>query len=218
MSHVRHNFRRAKNCHGVYLTVPKEMDNFVVHNLPDDYDWLESNPEIVEKMLLDVAEGKTLREVCEEHAIPVSAILKRETRDKDFAALFASARRYRAEHYHDQLAKVADDVGEGNSKSAKVKSDIYKVLMAVGDRERFGEQRKNQDETKPLTIIFNTGIDRTELQAVGNVVVTPRTSLGKDGRIGLDWSGVPDEQSQQDRDGVCAEAPPEGTSPEAEEI
>jgi hypothetical protein len=62
------------------------------------------------------------------------------------------------------LVEVAEDVEEDNARSSKVKADVYKHLMGVNDRERFGQEKKQDAGPAVVNIVFNTGINREPIQ------------------------------------------------------
>lgn len=205
-----HAFKYARNAHGVRLMVPKDMDHWTIHNLPDDYDWLDSNQELMDKLLLDLAEGKTLRKFCEENQIPVSGVLARASRDDEFSNLLFNARRYRAEHYHDKLAELAETTDGFTSRADRVKADIYKHLMEVGDRERFGAQSKvTQEASTTVTFIVDTGIRREvaskdEQPRIIDAEVLRESTTGTNERL-LAVDGEPQRNDGARADERCAD-------------
>lgn len=188
-STVLRNFRRAKNKNGKSLFVPKAMDNFLVWNLPDDYSFLEANPEVAEQVLFEVAEGKTVTKASEAMNIPFSLILDHARLNEEFGQRLEMARRFRAEGYHDKFENIADEVTEGTSKSAKVRAEIYRHLMTVGDRDRFSPQTKSiQESTSTVTFVVDTGIRRV---AENPPIPTEGRTIGEAEITGEDPDGLP---------------------------
>jgi hypothetical protein len=200
-------FRPAKNKNGKILYVPKETDNFLVWNYPDDYNFFEENKDFQEQILWDMSEGLTLTGACKKLKIPISLVLLYAEKCPEFEKALQVASRFRAETYHDKFANIAEEVTEGTAKSAKVKADILRHLMALGNRDKFGEQKKISKETSTtVTFVVDTGI-RREIPVTGEIV---------QGEIadGRGEQGVDNE----DLDGVSAEAPATPDPCEAEKV
>lgn len=155
------NFRIAKNKNGKRLYVPKDTDNFLVWNFPDDYNYLADSPEVQEQILLMVSEGEPLTKIAEDLGLPRAVLYSYCDKDPDFEKRMAAAFRFRARGHYSKLEEAAETVDEKSARSARVKADIYKHLMAVDDRERFGQQTKVVgDPTQPVQFIIDTGIRR----------------------------------------------------------
>lgn len=157
-----HNaLRAAKNKNGKILYVPKGMDNFHVWDLPDSYNFFEESKDLQEQILFEIAEGKTLTWAAKKAGLPISLVMLMADKDEGFDKALKTAMRYRAETYHDRFANIAEDVTEGTAKSARVKADILRHLMAIGNQDRFGEKKKIQNETATtVTFVVDTGIRR----------------------------------------------------------
>lgn len=219
VARVFKNFMPVKNKNGKTVYVPKGTDLFLVHNYPDDYNYIGSNHDLQEIILVEVANGKTVTKVAEDLEIPFSIILDFSRRNEDFGDRLNEARRYRAESYHDKIANIADVVDEGTSKSAKVKTEIYKHLMAVGDRDRFGSQQKIVgDPNQPVTFLVDTGIRRDAMAAGGEVIVgekhvrevSGKNSAGTDERMLALDSSTEQEGIRPVQDGATAHSTPPG--------
>ena len=150
-----------KNKNGVPLLVENAQNAW---ELPDDYQAIRAEKQLHLNIAMLVSEGHTFTAISKFDNMPPRYVLFNwYARCPEFKVLIDEARRLRAEHYHDKLAEVAETVKEYNAKSSKVKADIYKALMAVGDRERFGTQTKVVgDPNAPIAFIIDTGIRRQE--------------------------------------------------------
>lgn len=194
-----------KNRNGKQLLVPRDMDGFLVWNLPDDYLHYSEDLDVQSQIAVELAEGATLTHISQMPGMPNKvAIFHLMHRNEGFREMIEFARKVRAECYHDKFSDLADSVDEGTARSHKVKSEIYKHLMSVGDRDRFGAQTKVVgDASQPVTFIVDTGIRRLEAP---EAVPTEGRTLGKS------------EEGRESLDGLPAEVPPESDSCEAETV
>lgn len=152
----RYQWKRNRN--GRALLVPKDMS---ARDLPDDYVHFRDDEVMRQNILLAIQSGATLKGLSRIDGMPpFHVIWAWYCKDEEFKKQISEARKARAEMFHDELVELADKVKEGNAKSSKVKVDIYKHLMEVNDRERFGAQTKVVgDPNAPIQIFVNTGID-----------------------------------------------------------
>jgi hypothetical protein len=134
---------------------PKEVDS--------KYSLYANKRDLCLEIAMEIANGKTFYQLDKCKGFPSTrTVFYWYARDPEFRTLIDEARRVRAEFYHDQLVEVAETVDETNARSSKVKADVYKHLMSVNDRERFGQQTKVVgDVNQPVTFIFKSGIDRS---------------------------------------------------------
>lgn len=157
------HWRWKKNKNGTPLLVPYNVD---AKNLPDNYSFFNSDKALCLDIALLVSQGETLSSIARMEGMPPSTVIFNwYYRDEDFKGLVDEARKMRAEFYHDKIHDVAEDATEDNSKSSKVKLDAYAKLASWGDRDRFGNQTKiTGDANQPVSFVFNTGINRPELE------------------------------------------------------
>lgn len=172
------SLRAAKNKNGKILYVPRTWDQYQVWHLPDSYNFFEESKDIQEDILFEVAEGKTLTGACKIHGMPVSLVLLMAEKDKDFDKALRTAMSFRAETYHDKYANIAEEVTESTAKSAKVKADILRNLMAIGNQEKFGEKKKVvQEASTTVTFLVDTGIRRGDIIEHGPAREIPGESV-----------------------------------------
>ncbi len=208
---VLKQFMAAKNKNGKTIYVPKDTDLFLVHEYPDDYNYLEANPELQEALIESVTEGSTVTKAAKDLGMPISVVLWFSRCNEDFHDALIEARKFRAEVYHDRLALIADEVDETTSKSSKVKADVFKHLMEVGDRDRFGTQKKIiGDPNAPVSFIVDTGIRRLPEEAA---VPTEGRTLGES-----EDQGRPESDNDEDQHGLPAPLPPAPDPLPAEEV
>jgi hypothetical protein len=143
---------------------PKEVDA--------SYSIYKNKHDLCLEIAMEIANGKTLSDLDKSKGFPATrTVFYWYARDPLFKNLIDEARKVRAEFYHDRLVDVADNVVEENARSSKVKADVYKHLMSVNDRDRFGNQTKVVgDATAPINITFNTGIVRDAPAQIDNAV------------------------------------------------
>lgn len=123
------------------------------------------------EIAMEVANGASLSKLGGMKGFPSTrTIFYWRARDEEFKKLLEEAERCRGDFYRDRLAEVAESVEEENARSSKVKADIYKHLMAVDDKERFGGVQKEVAAAPVVNIVFQTGIDRTEIPVEVEVV------------------------------------------------
>ena len=136
------------------------MDNFHVWDLPDSYNFFEESKDLQEQILFEIAEGKTLTWAAKRQDYPSPSSCSWPTRTR------ASTRPSRrlcgtVPRPTDRFANIAEDVTEGTAKSARVKADILRHLMAIGNQDRFGEKKNSKQETATtVTFVVDTGIRR----------------------------------------------------------
>lgn len=125
------------------------------------------------EIAMEIAGGKTFYQLDKLKQFPSTrTVFYWYARDPEFKNLIDEARRVRAEFYHDKLVEVAEDVEEENARSSKVKADIFKHLMGVNDKERFGTAPKQEAAAPTVNIVFQTGINRDPIPVEG-IVVNP---------------------------------------------
>ena len=151
-----------KNENGVLFVLPNAMTPADVKKLPDDLSYYDEFTEICHAVAAEVANGKTLSDLEKIPEMPPRAVIMHwAAKDEAFRQCLDQARRFRAEHYADKVAGIAETVDEDSSKSAKVKIDSWRWLAEIGDKERFSNQ-KVTEQASVVNIVFNTGITREE--------------------------------------------------------
>lgn len=165
-----YDFRWKTATDGNHLLVPADVEQ---KNLDPNWSLYKNRRDLCLEIAMEVAGGKTFYQLDKLKQFPSTrTVFYWYARDVEFKNLIDEARRCRAEFYHDKLVEVAEDVEEDNARSSKVKADVYKHLMSVNDKERFGQAPKQDAGPPVVNIVFNTGVDRTPLPAEV-VVVNP---------------------------------------------
>lgn len=197
-----------KNKSGKAILCERGVD---ARDLPDDYECFDRNMLVYTLIAEAVAEGASLNEVAKKKGMPSRTTMFRWLKqDENFRAMVDAAEKYRAEHFHGKLQEVAKRVKESNAKSSKVKADVYKHLMAIGDREKYGQQTKIVgDPNQPVSFIVDTGIRRLEKNPP-----IPAESRVVDAELSNATTGQPtgslqQEQPASDLDGVQSSETPE---------
>lgn len=111
-----------------------------------------------------ISEGKTLDEIGLMEGYPSTNIIKSWTRlYPDFKRQLKIARAERAEHFHDEIIKLARDPSENQAKSERLKFESLKWAASVGDPDTYGNKVKHSgDPDAPIGFIVDTGIRRGE--------------------------------------------------------
>jgi hypothetical protein len=150
-----------KNKNGKALLVRRGTN---AENLPDDYGSEDGDQAMHNLIAMNVANGLSFHKMSGVDGLPSSMTMYRwYNSNEEFRKMIDAAKKIRADHFFDELAEVAKNVKEGNAKSYKVKADVLKHLMAVGNREEYGSQTKVVgDPNAPISFIVDTGIRRLE--------------------------------------------------------
>jgi hypothetical protein len=163
-----YDFRWKTAANGDHLLVPADVE---AKNLDPKWSLYANRRDLCLEIAMEIAAGKTFYQLDKLKQFPSTrTVFYWYARDLEFKNLIDEARRVRAEFYHDQLVEVAEDVEEQNARSSKVKADIFKHLMGVNDRDRFGQAPKTDAAPPVVNIIFSTGIDRPQTEVID---VTP---------------------------------------------
>lgn len=166
-----YDFRWKTAMDGDHLLVPADVDP---KNLDPKWSLYKNRRDLCLEIAMEIANGATLAKLNKLKQFPSTrTVFYWYARDAEFKNLIDEARRCRAEFYHDELVNVAETVEEENARSAKVKADIFKHLMAVNDKERFGVAPKQEASAPVVNIVFQTGINREPIPVEGTVVVEP---------------------------------------------
>ena len=132
------------------------------------------------KTLLElVRKGKTLQEIGSTEGFPpVEILLYWKSIHPVFKGLLLEAERDRANHYHDQIVRIADEVNanapDKDTLAAKrLAVDSYKWAAEKGDPDKYGKktETKHTGEVAPAQIVINTGIDRNADIKLEDVIV-----------------------------------------------
>lgn len=163
-----YDFRWKTAKDGSHLLVPNSVPE---KNLDPEWSIYKNKRDLCLEIAMEIANGKTFYQLDKLKQFPSTrTVFYWYARDQEFKNLIDEARRVRAEFYHDKLVEVAEDVEEDNARSSKVKADIFKTLMSVNDKERFGQATKQEPSPPVVNIVFQTGIHREDSTKVIEVV------------------------------------------------
>jgi hypothetical protein len=163
-----YDFRWKTATDGNHILVPRDVPQ---KNLDPEWSIWKNKRNLCLEIAMEIANGKTFYQLDKLKQFPSTrTVFYWYARDQEFKNLIDEARRVRAEFYHDKLVEVAEEVDEDNARSSKVKADIMKHLMGVNDRERFGQQVKQDPAPATVNIVFQTGIQREPIPVEGTVV------------------------------------------------
>lgn len=126
-----------------------------------DFDFAKQVLELVRK-------GRTLEEIGDTDGFPpVEVLLYWRSIHPVWKGLLKEAERDRANHYHDQIVRIADEVNaiapdKDTLAAKKLAVDSYKWAAEKGDPDKYGKktETKHSGEVGATTIIVNTGISR----------------------------------------------------------
>jgi hypothetical protein len=153
-----YDFRWKTIKNGDHMLLPADVNG---KDVEPTYSLYKNRRDLCLEIAMEVASGKTFAELDKLKQFPSTrTVFYWYARDSEFKNLIDEARRVRAEFYHDQLVEVAERVEEDNARSSKVKADIFKHLMGVNDKERFGQAPKQDAGPTTVNIVFQTGISR----------------------------------------------------------
>lgn len=153
-----YDFRWKTATDGNHLLVPADISQ---KNLDPAWSLYKNRRDLCLEIAMEVAGGRTFYQLDKLKQFPSTrTVFYWYARDAEFKNLIDEARRVRAEFYHDQLVEVAESVEERNARSSKVKADIFRHLMSVNDRERFGQSKSETPGPATVNIVFQTGIHR----------------------------------------------------------
>jgi hypothetical protein len=164
-----YDFRWKTPTNGKPMLVPADTDP---NALSPDWSIYKNKWDLCLEIAMEVANGASISKLGNTKGFPSTrTIFYWRQRDEEFRKMLEEAERCRGEFYRDKLANVAESVEEENARSSKVKADIYKHLMAVDDKERFGQAKSETAAAPAINIIFQTGIQRDEpIPVEGNVI------------------------------------------------
>lgn len=186
---------------GHRITIPYDPKILKFHSIL--YPYME---EIAMEIARRLAEGDTLRAICASDGMPPYYVVGRwRMENPNFKKLMEEARNIRAELYEDEMIDVKDNVTEQTSREARVKLDALKHLAAINNPDTYGSKTKLVgDGSAPAIFIFNTGIERKQLEQ----------------NIPIEVEGVVigEQENQGSVDGVFSTEAPVGAALEPEEI
>lgn len=163
-----YDFRWKTATDGNHLLVPADVAQ---KGLDPEWSLYKNRRELCLEIAMEIAGGKTFNQLDKLKQFPSTrTVFYWYARDLEFKNLIDEARRVRAEFYHDRLVEVAEDVEEDNARSSKVKADIFKHLMGVNDKERFGVAPKQDVGPVSVNIVFQTGINRDAPAQIDNAI------------------------------------------------
>lgn len=163
-----YDFRWKTSTDGNHMLVPMDV---AAKGLDPSWSLYKNRRDLCLEIAMEIASGKTFAQLDKLKQFPSTrTVFYWYARDPEFKNLIDEARRVRAEFYHDELVEVANEVEEDNARSSKVKADIFKHLMSVNDKERFGQAPKQDAATPTVNIVFQTGINRDPIPVEGIVV------------------------------------------------
>lgn len=171
-----YDFRWKMVKDGNHVLLPSDVDGKTVDS---SYSLYKNKRDLCLEIAMEIASGKTFSDLDKlKHFPSTRTVFYWYARDEEFKKLIDEARRVRAEFYHDELVQVAKDVEEDNARSSKVKADIYKHLMGVNDKERFGQAKQEAPAAATVNIVFQTGIQREAPAQVDNAIPVEGRVIG----------------------------------------
>ncbi len=95
------------------------------------------------KICDQMAEGKSLLEVCEGEGMPSRQTVNRwllENRDQEFSTMYARARTAMADFYAAEVIRVANESTPATAHADRVKIDAYKWVCSRMAPEKYGDR------------------------------------------------------------------------------
>lgn len=119
-----------------------------------------------------IREGKTLQDISSAPEFPsLHVIAYWRKMNATFDEEIKLARKQRAEYYHDRVIQLANDLGDdANVAVAKFKADQYRWAAEKGDPGSYGNKIEHTGNGNAPSIVVFTGIDRTPLPDIIEVV------------------------------------------------
>lgn len=174
-----YDFRWKTVKDGKHVLLPADVNP---EEVDSTYSLFKNRRDLCLEIAMEVANGASLSKLGNTKGFPCTrTIFYWRSRDDEFRKMLEEAERCRGDFYRDRLAEVAETVEEENARSSKVKADIYKHLMAVDDKERFGGVNKEVAAAPVVNIVFQTGINREEPKIVPAIVVENSTEISYTG-------------------------------------
>lgn len=101
-------------------------------------------PELLDQICGAIADGASLRAVCEQLNLPRRTVRGWLTEHDDFARAYDRARKLQVDHLFDELVEIADSVKDSDSnaavQAARLAVDTRKWIAAKLLPQRFGDQ------------------------------------------------------------------------------
>lgn len=134
------------------------------------YTTIPFNEVTAEQICLQILEGKTLTQICENDAFPkIRTVYRWLINHDDFREMMEEARRIRAEYFADRIIGLTNDEYEDKTQveAAKMKFNALKWTAERSDPARFGPKSKeNSGKGSQANIIINTGISRDDKPSI----------------------------------------------------
>lgn len=98
---------------------------------------------IADKILAQIAEGKSLRTICASKDMPSRQWVRRWLReDDDFCCQYARAREDQADHYVDEIIRISEE--EEDVQRARLKIDSIKWIASKLKAKAYGDRVVNE--------------------------------------------------------------------------
>lgn len=116
------------------------------------------SPELAEKILAQLAVGKSLRTICKQKGIPsVQTVLKWRRTIPEFAEQYELAREDRAEYLMEELFDIVDNENPEDTQRARLRADVRKWAMSKFAPKRY-QDKLDTNVTGNITYIVDTGV------------------------------------------------------------
>ena len=101
----------------------------------------KATPEVIEAICDAIADGKSLRAICEADDMPGRrTVLDWLEADEDFRAKYARAREAQSDFMDDRILEVADACKPDTAAADRIKSDAYKWRASKLAPKRYGDK------------------------------------------------------------------------------
>ena len=146
---------------------------------PSDY-----TPEEADMICTWIAEGKSLRSYCREHAREMCTVYKWMREEKDFAQRYARAHDDRADSLADEIVDIADEAVGGTNddiQAARLRIDARKWVSSKLRPQKWGDKVEIEQKGH---VTFNLAplrrvVDVTPHNVIPTIDVEPAPALGQ---------------------------------------
>jgi hypothetical protein len=115
--------------------------------------------ELAESILEELAQGKSLVQVCSADEMPgLRTVMRWAKENDDFGTQYAHAREAQAEIMDDKILTTADGTNAENAAAQRVKVDAYKWRASKLAPKRFGDKIDVTSGDKPVGEMDETAI------------------------------------------------------------
>jgi len=115
---------------------------------------------LADKICARIAQGESLRKICEDKAMPnIASVINWRREKPEFFAHYTKAQEDRADHYADEIVEIADTAED--AAKARLQVDARKWVASKLKSKAYGE-KVTQEHTGGVSIQVVTGVPRND--------------------------------------------------------